>query len=303
MRAVWPIYQVVFAFGAARAFWAPAMQAIVPGLVPRAEFPHAVALNSTLFATAVISGPALGGVLFLWGPAIDFGTCCALFVIATVLGLGLHPHRAPGEAAGRPAAGAVLQGLKFVLRQRTLLALISLDLFAVLFGGATALLPIFARDVLRIGPVGLGLLRSAPGLGAAITAGTLALRPIQRHAGRTLFAGIALFGASTIAFALSRQVACSFVALFLLGCGDMLSVNIRGILVQLNTPDAIRGRVSAINMMFIGASNELGEFESGLTARWFGAVRAAALGGVLTLGVVGAWMGLFPQLRRLDHLQ
>jgi hypothetical protein len=183
------------------------------------------------------------------------------------------------------------------------LGVISLDLFAVLFGGATALLPIYARDVLQIGPVGLGLLRTAPGAGAALTAGLLTMRPINRHAGAVMFGGVGMFGICTLIFGDSRSFALSLAALFVLGCGDMLSVYIRGILVQLRTPDAIRGRVSAISSMFIGASNELGEFESGVTARWFGAVRAVLLGGVLTLGVVGSWMGLFPELRKLDRLR
>jgi MFS family permease len=195
-----------------------------------------------------------------------------------------------------------MQGLRYIRRQHTLLGVITLDLFAVLFGGATALLPIFASDVLHTGPMGLGLLRSAPGVGAALAAGLLSTRPIERHSGTWMFGGVGLFGLGTLVFALSGSLAWSIGALFLCGVGDMVSVNIRSILVQVNTPDAIRGRVSAINMMFIGASNELGGFESGVTARWFGAVRAAALGGVLTLLVVVAWMRLFPELRRLDRL-
>jgi hypothetical protein len=193
--------------------------------------------------------------------------------------------------------------LRYVLHQRLVLGVISLDLFAVLFGGATALLPIYAAEVLHIGPVGLGVLRSAPSVGALIAAGILALRPINRHAGAWMFGGVAAFGIATLVFGVSRSVPLSVAALLLLGCGDMVSVYVRGILVQLNTPDAIRGRVSAINSMFIGGSNELGEFESGATARWFGAVRAVLLGGALTLAVVVGWMGLFPELRRLDRLR
>jgi MFS family permease len=304
LRSVWPVYVAVGAYGAARAFWAPAMQAIVPRLVPRAEFPRAVAINATLFQVAVISGPAIGGVLFLIGPALVFGVCCALFLLAVTLALQLPAHLpqpAPGSARGS-TAHELLEGLRYVRQHRSLLGLITLDLFAVLFGGATALLPIFASDVLRVGPVGLGLLRSAPGAGAALAAAVLALRPIERWAGTWMFAGVGLFGIGTLVFALSNNFACSIGALFACGCGDMLSVNIRSVLVQINTPDAIRGRVSAINTMFIGASNELGEFESGVTARWFGAVRAAALGGALTLLVVASWMRLFPELRRLDRL-
>jgi len=304
LTAVWPVYLAVGTYGAARAFWAPAMQAVVPRLVPRAEFPRAVAINATLFQVAAISGPAIGGLLFLVGPALVFGVCCSLFALAVVLTLQLPSHLPQGEpgAARGSTAHELLEGLRYVRRQRSLLGLITLDLFAVLFGGATALLPIFASDVLKIGPVGLGLLRSAPGVGAALAAIVLALRPIERYAGAWMFAGVGLFGIGTLVFALSGSVAWSIAALFACGCGDMLSVNIRSILVQINTPDAIRGRVSAINMMFIGASNELGEFESGVTARWFGAVRAAALGGALTLLVVAGWMRLFPELRRLDRL-
>ena len=276
----------------------------MPGLVPREEFPRALAFNSSLFQTAAIAGPALGGVLFVFGVTTVFALCLALFVLSALLVFSIGPHRPRADAPGSPlpSGRALLEGLRYVLHQRVVLGVISLDLFAVLFGGATALLPIYAADVLHIGPEGLGLLRAAPGVGAAITATLLALRPIYRHAGACMFAGVGAFGVCTLVFGLSRSVVLSLAALFVLGSGDMLSVYVRGILVQLNTPDAIRGRVSAINSMFIGTSNELGEFESGVTARWFGAVRAVLLGGVLTLAVVGGWMGLFPELRRLDRL-
>ena len=304
-RSVWPIYVAIGTFGAGRAFWAPALQAIVPGLVPREEFPRALAFNSSLFQTAAIAGPALGGVLFVFGATTVFALCLALFALSALLMLSIGPHRPRADAPGSPlpSGRALLEGLRYVLHQRVVLGVISLDLFAVLFGGATALLPIYAADVLHIGPEGLGLLRAAPGVGAAITAVLLALRPIYRHAGACMFAGVGVFGVCTIVFGLSHSVALSLAALFVLGSGDMLSVYVRGILVQLNTPDAIRGRVSAINSMFIGTSNELGEFESGVTARWFGAVRAVLLGGVVTLSVVGGWMGLFPELRKLDRLR
>jgi MFS family permease len=305
-QAVWPIYLVIVAFGSTRAFYAPAMQALVPTLVPREEFPRAVALNSTLFQTASISGPAIGGALYLLGPSVVFGACLGLFVVTVLLMLSLGPHRAAQrDEADAPATDghALLEGLRYVLHHRVVLGVISLDLFAVLFGGATALLPIYAAEVLHIGPVGLGVLRSAPSVGALVAAGFLALRPINRHAGAWMFSGVAVFGICTLIFGVSRSVPLSVAALLLLGCGDMVSVYVRGILVQLNTPDAIRGRVSAINSMFIGGSNELGEFESGATARWFGAVRAVLLGGALTLAVVGGWIGLFPELRRLDRLR
>jgi predicted MFS family arabinose efflux permease len=304
-RIVWPIYAVIALFGSTRAFYSPAMQALVPTLVPREEFPRAVSVNSSLFQIAVITGPSLGGVLYLLGPAVVYGVCLGLFVSAVLVTASLGPHRAQREPGDVPAARGheLLEGIRYVMHQRVVLGVISLDLFAVLFGGATALLPIFAAEVLHIGPVGLGILRTAPGVGAAITAAMLTLRPINRHGGAVMFGGVAAFGVCTIVFGLSHSVPLSVLALLLLGCGDMLSVYVRGILVQLNTPDHIRGRVSAINSMFIGGSNELGEFESGVTARWFGPVPAVLLGGVMTLVVVGTWTLLFPQLRRLDRLR
>jgi MFS family permease len=315
VRQVWPIYVAIGIFGGTRAFWSPTMQAMVPNLVPREEFPRALAINSALFQTAVIGGPALGGLLYLLGASVVFGACLALFVATVLLSLSLHvPHGQFAEQDGQSSAAQVaasyqrgghafLEGLRYVLAQRVVLGVISLDLFAVLFGGATALLPIFAGEVLHVGPAGLGLLRTAPGVGAALTAGLMTLHPVERRAGAVMFAGVAAFGLCTLVFGDSRSFVVSLAALFVLGIGDMLSVYIRGILVQLHTPDEIRGRVSAINSMFIGASNELGEFESGVTARWLGAVRATLLGGLLTLAVVGGWMGMFPELRRLDQLR
>jgi MFS family permease len=304
-RIVWPIYLVIAMFGSTRAFYAPAMQALVPTLVPREDFPRAVSLNSSLFQIAVITGPALGGVLYLSGAAVVYGVAVGLFVIAVLMTASLGPHRAQREPGEVPAARGheLLEGIRYVMHQRVVLGVISLDLFAVLFGGATALLPIYAAEVLHIGPVGLGILRTAPGVGAAITAALLTLRPINRHGGAVMFGGVAAFGVCTLIFGVSRSVPLSVVALLLLGSGDMLSVYVRGVLVQLNTPDYIRGRVSAINSMFIGGSNELGEFESGATARWLGAVPAVLLGGVLTLAVVGTWMLIFPELRRLNKLR
>jgi MFS family permease len=307
VRAVWPIYLAIGVFGTTRSFWQPSLQALVPNLVPFEEFPRAISLNSTLFQTAAIIGPALGGLLFLLGPEVVFGACAGLFLLIIIVGSGLAPQRAaqrlPGEARSQSTDSRFLDGLRYVMHHRAILGVISLDLFAVLFGGATALLPIYASDVLHIGPPGLGLLRTAPSVGAAITAVTLTLRPIDRHAGAVMFGGVGLFGACTLIFGVSRSFALSLVALCALGVGDMLSVYVRGILVQLRTPDAIRGRVSAISSMFIGASNELGEFESGVTARWFGAMRAVLLGGALTLGIVISWVGFFPELRKLDRLR
>jgi MFS family permease len=303
VRAVWPIYMVISVFGTTRSFWQPSLQALVPNLVPLEEFPLAVSLNSMLFQTAAIMGPALGGLLFLLGPEVVFGACAGLFLLIIIVGAGLPPQRAIRGPQVESTDRRFLDGIRYVLHHRAVLGVISLDLFAVLFGGATALLPIYASDVLHIGPPGLGLLRTAPSVGAAVTAVALTLRPVNRHAGAVMFGGVGLFGVCTLIFGISRSFALSLAALCVLGAGDMLSIYIRGILVQLRTPDAIRGRVSAISSMFIGASNELGEFESGLTARWFGAVRAVMLGGALTLGVVAGWVGLFPELRKLDRLR
>jgi MFS family permease len=302
VRSVWPVYLAVGTFGATRAFWAPAGQAILPSLVPREQFPDAVAINAILFQVAVIAGPALGGLLFLLGAHVVYGVCLALFLAALLAMAGAHLPRVD-RGSETALDQQFLEGVRYVLRERAVLGVISLDLFAVLFGGATALLPIFANDLLQVGPVGLGLLRTAPGAGAALTAGLLALRPLRRHAGAWMFGGVAVFGLATIAFGLARLFPLSLLALFIAGAGDMLSVYIRGILVQLRTPDAIRGRVSAVNSMFIGASNELGEFESGVTARWFGAVPAVLVGGLCTLVVAGVWLRRFPELRRLDRLQ
>jgi MFS family permease len=295
----WPVLAAMALLGGGRAFWMPAGQAITPSLGPAPLFPSAVAINSTLFQSAVIGGPALGGVLYLLGPQVVYG--CALALQLCVVGLmAAVGRRAPNASAHAPRGRDVLEGLRFVRAHRSLLGAISLDLFAVLFGGATALLPMVASDVLRVGPAGLGILRSAPAVGAGLTAGVLALRPVRRHVGRWMFGGVAAFGLATVVFGLSRSLPLSLTALAVLGAGDMLSVYVRHMLVQLETPDAIRGRVSAVNSMFIGASNELGEFESGVTAHWFGLVPALVLGGVATLAVVADFVRRFPELRRMD---
>jgi MFS family permease len=300
MQHVWPVFVAMTLFGAGRAFSMPASQAMTPNLVPPEVFPNAVAFNSVLLEIATIIGPSLGGVLYLWGPSVVYSVGFGLVVLVVALIFTIKPVRAT-QLQGERTTADLLGGLRFVLHRPTVLGAISLDLFAVLFGGAAALLPAFASDILHIGPAGLGVLRTAPGAGAALTALAVAFFPIERHAGRWMFGGVALFGASTIVFGLSQSFWISLVALVLLGAGDMVSVYIRHLLVQLETPDAIRGRVSAVASMFIGASNELGEFESGLTARWFGLVRAVVLGGVATIVVVGTYLKLFPELRRMDR--
>jgi MFS family permease len=301
-QSVWPIFAVMTVYGVGRAFWMPAGQAMTPNLVPVEAFPSAVALNSMLYEAGVIAGPALGGGLYLVGPPVVYETVAVLLLVSLGLISTIKPVRAR-ESADTSRGANLLDGLRYVLNRRALLGAISLDLFAVLFGGATALLPAYARDVLQVGPAGLGLLRTATGLGATLTAIALVVTPIERHVGRWMFAGVALFGASTVVFGLSRSFAVSLAALVLLGVGDMVSVYIRHVFIQLETPDAIRGRVSAVGSMFVGASNELGEFESGLTAGWFGLVPAVVLGGVATLVVVGCYLKLFPELRLMDRFR
>jgi MFS family permease len=286
--------------GVARAFWAPAGQAMTPNLVPKNLWPGAMSVNAVLFQTGVIVGPSVGGLLAAFGFEVAYGVAVGLLSCTVILVSTLPPVRAQGPAA-QWAWHSVLDGVRFVVSKKPLLGAISLDLFAVLFGGATALLPIYATDVLHVDAQGLGLLRAAPGVGAAIVALSLGMRPIERHAGRWMFGGVAIFGLTTIAFGLSTSFWFSMAMLALLGAGDMISVFVRGLLVQLETPDAIRGRVSAVNSMFIGASNELGEFESGVVAKWLGAVRAVVFGGVATLVVVATYMKIFPELRKLDR--
>ncbi len=300
VTAVWPAFVAMTLFGIGRAFWMPTGQAMTPNLVPREAFPSAVAMNSALFQTGAIVGPSLGGLLLLWGPKVAYGTSLFLLSLTVVLIATIKPM----PVVARPGGfkwGDVLEGLRFVFRRRTVLGAISLDLFAVLFGGATAMMPIYASDVLHVSPVGYGVLRSAPGVGAALMAAILTVAPLRRHVGRWMFSGVALFGVSTIVFGISKVFWVSFIALFLLGLGDMISVFVRQLLVQLETPDAIRGRVSAVSSMFIGASNELGEFESGLAARALGLVPSVVLGGIATLVVIGAYLKLFPGLRRMDE--
>ena len=299
-----PIYAVLVGVGVARAFLGPANQSILPTLVPTEDFGNAVAWGSSFWQVATVLGPMLGGLLYaaFGGPAGVYALAAACSLGAAGLASTIRARRA--AAARSPVTWtSLLAGVRYVRGNPIVLGAISLDLFAVLLGGATALLPVYARDILHLGPWALGALRSAPAAGAAITALVLALRPIERAAGVKMFAGVAVFGAATIAFGLSRSFAMSLVALALIGASDMVSVFVRSALVQLATPDAMRGRVSAVNMVFIGASNELGEFESGLTAQWLGTVPAVLVGGVGTLVVVAIWAWRFPSLRRVNRLE
>ena len=300
LTVVWPIFAVLVLFGSARAFMMPASQAVLINLVPPESFSRAVALSSSSFHVAVILGPTLGGLLYLAGPKVVYLISAILLLVS--VGLMRLTKAVPQVSNKEPASWhTVLEGLRFVWSRPIMLGAISLDLFAVLFGGATALLPALAHDVLHIGPTGLGVLRTAPGVGAALCSIALAFFPITRRVGLWMFGGVALFGAGTIVLGSTASFLVALVALFLMGMGDMVSVYIRHLLVQYETPDAIRGRVSAVNSVFIGASNELGEFESGLTAGWFGLVRAVIFGGAATIAVTATWALAFPVLSRMDR--
>jgi MFS family permease len=302
LKSALPIFAVMTVLGCTRAFAMPTSQALLPNLVSREAFAKAMALNQSIFQVSTIVGPTLGGLLYLAGTQIVYGAVAVLLITATALTASLRGGGRNVRIAQSANLQSLFSGLRFVRSRPIVLGAISLDLFAVLFGGATALLPVYARDVLHAGPMGLGVLRTAPGLGAAICAGALTLRPLTRHIGPWLFGGVVLFGVATIVFGYSTNLVVSVIALTALGAGDMVSVYLRHLLVQLQTPDEIRGRVSAVNAVFIGASNELGEFESGTTAAWWGAVRAVVIGGVATLVVAGCWVAWFPQLRRMDRL-
>jgi MFS family permease len=301
-HGAWPFYAVLVLFGCARGFSGPSGQSLLAFLVPLEQLPRSIALSSSAFTTAVIAGPALGGFLFALGPVPTYSVCVTGFLAAASLIVGLGGRRAAPGSHHASRLERVAAGVHFVRQRPIVLGAISLDLFAVLLGGATALLPIFARDILHVGPIGLGILRSAPAAGAALTALLLAHRPIERGTGGKMFFAVAVFGVATIVFGLSQDFSLSLGALFVLGASDMISVFIRSALINIATPDEMRGRVSAVNMLFVGASNELGEFESGVTAAWFGTIPAVIVGGLGTLAVVATWMWLFPPLRTVDRL-
>ncbi|QNA99202.1 MFS transporter [Massilia sp. Se16.2.3] len=299
-HVVWPVFAVLVLFGSARAFMMPASQAVLRNPVPDRDFGQAVALASSTFHVAVIAGPVLGGLLYVFGPTVVYALSAVLLAVSALL--MASTTSAPQVKATAPASWhTLLEGLRFVRSRPIVLGAISLDLFAVLFGGATALLPAYAHDVLHAGPTALGWLRTAPGAGAAVCSVLLAFAPIRRHVGAWMFGGVAVFGVATMVLGWTGQFPVALGALFLLGAGDMVSVYVRHLLVQYETPDEIRGRVSAVNAVFIGASNELGEFESGVTAGWFGLVRAILLGGAATLAVTGLWAVLFPVLSKMDR--
>ncbi|MBV8651736.1 MAG: MFS transporter [Alphaproteobacteria bacterium] len=296
------IYAVVFVIGSARAFELPTMHALVPGLVPQSLFTRAVAGSATANQIAIISGPALGGVLYLAGPAVVYGTCSALFLIASLFVTLIHLERVPTEAR-KLSLATLLAGFAFIRSRPAILGCITLDLFAVLLGGATALLPVYARDILATGPWGLGLLRAAPAIGALSAFLYLTRHPLERRIGRVMFASVGMFGLATLVFGISTSLPLSLAALAVLGASDSVSVVIRLSLVQTETPDEMRGRVSAVNSMFIGTSNTLGEFESGVTAAWFGTVPAVLLGGIGTILVALICMRVFPSLARIESFK
>jgi len=302
------IYAVLVLLGVFRSFNFPVSRAILPHLVPEEHFPNAVAWNASTFQIATIAGPAIGGIAYALfrGPEAVYILAVVVSILSTVLTLRIHPlpiSREKELAEREPASlRTVLAGFRFIWKKKLILGSISLDMFAVLLGGAVALLPVYARTILHTGPWGLGLLRSAPGVGAALMAIVVAHRPIRRRAGLTMLLSVAAFGVMTIVFGISTSLILSLVALFLIGATDMVSVIIRATLVQVATPDEMRGRVNAVDFLFIGVSNELGEFESGLTAQWFGTVPAVVLGGIGTLLVIATWAWLFPELRKADQL-
>ncbi len=296
------ILLIVFLLGIARAFEYTTFQTLLPALVPQEILPAAIARNASVRQAAVIVGPVLGGFLYMAGPGVVYAVGGCLFFLSAGLIARLRMQQRVLTAREPATLSSLCAGIAYIRRQPVLLGAISLDLFAVLLGGATALLPIFARDILMVGPWGLGILRAAPAVGALTASLYLTRNPLQRRVGKIMFAAVAGFGAATVVFALSTSIALSCLALAVLGWTDMISVVIRASLVQLETPDEMRGRVSAVNAVFIGTSNEFGEFESGLTAAWFGVVPAALLGGIGTLAVAALWIYLFPQLLHRERL-
>ncbi|MFO1305532.1 MAG: MFS transporter [Burkholderiales bacterium] len=295
------IFAMCAVMGVARALQMPSAQAMVPALVAAEALPRAFAANSTLLKIAVIGGPVVGGLLYAFGAAVVYATCLA-FLVAAIACVMAIPRIAPARHAAPVSMESLMAGFAFIWRKKQVLGAISLDLFAVLLGGATALLPIYAKDILGTGAWGLGLLRAAPALGALAMGLLLAQRPLERHAGPRMFVSVAIYGVTTVIFGFSHDLVLSFVALAIGGGADMVSVVIRHSLVQLDTPDDMRGRVSAVNGVFIGASNELGEFRAGTMAEFMGPVAATVVGGVGTLVVAGLWMRWFPGLAKRDRL-
>jgi len=301
------IFFIAVLIGTARAFEMPSLQALLPLIVPARLLPKAVAGSASANQTATIAGPAIGGLLFALNPILVYATCAMLFLAASFMIALLsaqNAYRPAKLSANREKISfeVLFAGIAFIRNKPAILGAISLDLFAVLLGGATALLPIYAKDILQTGPLGLGLLRAAPAIGALLMAVALARWSLSKNAGRKMFAGVAIFGIATIVFALSTSFALSLAALVVLGAADMVSVVVRQTLVQMRTPDNMRGRVTAVNALFIGTSNQLGEFRAGVMAQFTGALFSVLIGGLGTLAVVALWMKLFPSLLKVDDL-
>ena len=293
------ILAAVFVFGVGRAFEAPTQQTLLPNVVPISLFPRAVAASASTTQLATIAGPAVGGTLYILGPTVPYTTCCALFLASVVLLAFVRIERF--VATRTPInLGAFFAGISYIRRSPIVLGVISLDLFAVLLGGTTALLPIFADEVFHLGSEGLGLLRASPAVGALAIMALLTILPLTRRVGVIMFASVACFGIATIVFALSKSFILSMIALAVLGASDAVSVVIRMTLVQIETPDAMRGRVNAVNSLFAGTSNQLGDFRAGVMAAWLGAIPAVLVGGVGILVVVLVWTRAFPALRHVD---
>ena len=295
------LFAVSVAVGTVRAFQMPTQQALTPMVLPPALLPRGLAFSSAGMQSAIVAGPAIGGFVYVAGAHVVYGVCAVLFVVSGLLAFGVR-YEQPARIKKAITLETLLAGVRFVRDRQVVLGAISLDLFAVLFGGATALLPIFARDVLHVGSWGLGLLRAAPAAGAFTTSIVLTRWPVTRRAGHVLLSAVAVYGVATLAFGVSSSFPLSLLALVVSGAADMVSVVIRQSLVQLDTPDEMRGRVSAVNSVFIGASNQLGEFESGMTAAWFGPVGSVVLGAMGTLLVAATWLRLFPALATRDRL-
>lgn len=302
-QSVAAIYAVLVLLGVVRSFNGPSSRAILPHLVSEEHFQNSVAWASGIFQLATILGPVLGGVIYaiFRGPLAVYLIATVTTAIAVGLLLKLQVNLKV-RAKDETTSSSVFEGFRYIWREKLILGAISLDLFAVLLGGAVALLPVYAKEILQTGPWGLGILRSAPGIGAGVMAIAIAYKPLRKKVGATMLWCVAAFGLFTIAFGISRSMIFSLIALFIVGATDMVSVIVRGTLIQVATPDEMRGRVNAVDMIFIGASNELGQFESGITAQWLGTVPAVILGGVGAIVVTGLWAWMFPQLRKVDGL-
>jgi MFS family permease len=302
-QSVVAIYAVLVLLGIVRSFNGPASRSILPHLVPEEHFQNSVAWASGIFQLATILGPVLGGVIYaiFRGPFAVYLIAVVVAAVAVGLLLSLKVN-IKARAKVETSTSSVFEGFRYIWREKLILGAISLDLFAVLLGGAVALLPVYAKEILLTGPWGLGILRSAPGVGAGIMAIAIAYKPLRKNVGAIMLWCVAGFGVFTVAFGISRSMIFSLIALFIVGATDMVSVIVRGTLIQVATPDEMRGRVNAVDMIFIGASNELGQFESGVTAQWFGTVPAVILGGVGAIVVTGLWAWMFPQLRKVNQL-